>query len=409
MGVIHRMRKTMVTFIVIMLFSLTLLGCWDIKYLDNLSIVVAIGMDTSEDQEVKVTVQVMKPSEISMGAGKGGGSGKSSVTTFSGTGQTVFEAEREISNITSRKLYFSHNQVLVIGEEFARKGIDQLFDFIERDPEIRTDFYVLIAKGATASDILKIITPIEKVPGKKIHNSIDNAEKYVGTSYSVTMKDIIENISSQKKEIMAGSIEIVGDKKIGDSKQNADNIQPLSILKLNGMAVFKDEKLVSFFSLKDSRGIAWIKGKVKDTVINIPCEKEKKVAAIEVIHSSTKIKAKFQQDQPSIVIRVKQEANIGEVLCPDLDLSDQKTIDKLENGTEEQIKKEILSAVKKAQHLKTDIFSFADVVYKANPAYWKKNKQNWDDIFNKVPVQVEVDTQIRREGARNKPYYKKVE
>jgi spore germination protein KC len=401
------MRKKIFITILMIMFSITLVGCWDIKYLDDLSIVIAMGMDKGEGHEIQVAVQVVNPAEVSTGGGKSGGGGKSTVTTYSETGQTIFEAVRKIANKTSRKLYFSHNQVLVIGEKLAREGVSPLFEFIERDPEVRTDFYVVVAKGARASDVLKITTPIEKIPGTQIHETVENAEKSLGTSYGVSVKDIIENIGSEKKQFAVGSIEIVGDLKKGDSKQNVEKITPLTILKLNGMAVFKDEKLVDFFDPKKSRGIAWTQDKIKNTVINVPCKNEGNVA-IEVIHSSTRMKAKFQQGQPSIMIRLNQEANIGETLCPDIDISDKETFTQLGKETEEQIKKEILGAVKKAQKLKTDIFGFADAVYKANPAYWKKNKTNWNDLFSKIPVQIEVDTEIRREGTRNKSYFRKV-
>ncbi|MDB5052254.1 MAG: Spore germination protein [Bacilli bacterium] len=398
------MRKKIFIIILMIMFSTTLVGCWDIKYLDELSIVIAMGMDKGEGHEIQVTVQVVNPAEVSMGGGKIGGGGKSTVTTYSETGRTIFEAVRKIANKTSRKLYFSHNQVLVIGEKLAREGVSPLFEFIERDPEVRTDFYVVVAKGARASDVLKTTTPIEKIPGAKIHKSVENAEKNLGTSYGVSVKDIIESIGSKKKQFAAGSIEIVGDLKMGASKQNVEKIDPLTTLKINSMAVFKDEKLVDFFDPKESRGIAWTQDKIKNTVINIPCKNEGNIA-VEVIHSSTRMKAKFQQGQPFIVIRIDQEANIGESLCPDIDLTDKETFTQLGKGTEEQIKKEILDAVKKAQKLKTDIFGFADAVYKANPAYWKKNKTNWNDLFSKIPVQIEVDTEIRRDGTRNKSYY----
>ncbi|MED4601033.1 Ger(x)C family spore germination protein [Paenibacillus validus] len=398
------MRKKMFVCIWILLLFIPLGGCWDIKYLDELSTVIAMGMDTSEGQDIQLTVQVVNPAEVSTGGGKGGGGSSSSVTTYSETGRTVFEAIRKIANKTSRRLYFAHNQVLVIGEDLARKGVTPLFDLIERDPEVRTDFYVLVAKGAKASDLLKIKTPIEKIPGTKMRESVENAEQILGTSYRMSIKEMIANINSGKKEISMGSIEIIGDIKKGGNNKNVEKINPSASLKLNGMAVFKNQTLVDFLDPKESRGSAWIQDKVKSTVINVSCKKESDIA-VEVVHSTTSMKGKFQQGQPSIVIHVKQEANIAEILCSDMDLTDKETFAQIGKETEAQIKKEMLDAVKKAKKLKTDIFGFADAVYKANPAYWKKNMNNWAYIFSKIPVHIEVDTEIRREGLRYKSYF----
>jgi spore germination protein KC len=401
------MRKRIAAGIVIILLSISSGGCWDIRYLDELSIVIAMGLDTSDTANIKVSVQVVNPTEVSAGSRKGaGGGGGSSVTSYSETGPTIIEAIRKMNNKTSRILYFSQNQVLVIGEDLAREGVRQLFDFIERDPALRTDFYVLIAKGAQASDVLKINTPIEKIPGNKIHDSVENVEKKLGTAYRVTMRDIIEHINSGKQEIVAGSIEIAGDIKNGGGKQNLEKINPATLLKLNGMAVFKHEKLVRFLSPGESKGLAWIEDKIKTAVVPISCKKDG-IIDIEVIHSTTNMKVKLQQGHPSVSIHVQQEGNIGEMLCTDIDISDKKTFELLEKQTEEQTKKQILDTVKKAQQMDSDIFGFAAAVYKAKPAYWKKNKNNWQDIFAKLPVAVEVETNIRREGIRGKSYYQK--
>jgi spore germination protein KC len=285
--------------------------------------------------------------------------------------------------------------------------VTPLFDFIERDPEIRTDFYVLVAKGAKAADVLQITTPIEKIPGVKIHDSVDNTEKHLGTSFGVTMKEIIDRINSEKRELIMGSVEIVGDIKKGSSKSNVEKIKPQTIVKLSGMAVFKSEALLDFFSSTESKGLGLILNKIRIMYVLVPC-KNRGNTGIEIIHSSTTMKAKFHQGKPSIQIRVRQEGNIEEVTCSDLDLSNKKTFSQLERKAETLTQKMILDAVDKTQQMKSDIFGFADQVYKANPAYWEKNRNNWVQIFSKIPVQVEVETEIKRTGIRNKTYFKKI-
>ncbi|SFL53572.1 spore germination protein KC [Paenibacillus sp. 1_12] len=388
----------------ILLLTLLLGGCWDIKYLDDLSIVIAMGLDKGEGEDIAVTVQIVNSSEMTSGGNKSNGSGASTTVTYRETGRTILEATRKIINKNSRKLYFAHNQVLVIGEELARKGINQLFEYIDRSPEIRTDFFLLIAKGAKAEDVLSINTPIAKIPGIKINQNVSNVEKSLGVSYKVSIRDAIEMIGSGKKEVVAGSIEIIGDKNEGNSKENVSKIKINNYLLLSNMAVFKDEKLIHFFEPSESRGNSWIQNKIKNTVINIPCEQAGKVT-IEIIHSKTSVKAKVQQGKPSIEIRVKQEANIGENFCENFDVSTKEAFIEVIQKTNDQTKLEMLAAIKKAKKWKTDIFGFADYVYKANPNYWKQNKSNWEDIFSQLPVEIEVITNIKREGIRNKSYF----
>jgi spore germination protein KC len=399
----HRLRINMM--ILLLLLTMLLGGCWDIKYLDELSIVIAIGLDKAEGEDIAVTVQIVNSSEMTSGGNKSSGSGASSTVTYRETGQTILEATRKIINKNSRKLYFAHNQVLIIGEELARKGVRPLFEYIDRSPELRTDFFLLIARDAKAEDVLSINTPIAKIPGIKINQNVRNVEKSLGISYKVNIRDVIEMMGTGKKEIVAGSIEIIGDKSKGNSKESVSKIKIDTYLKLRGMAVFKDEKLIHFFEPLESRGNTWIQDKINNTVINVPCEQADTVT-VEIMHSKTNVKAKVKEGKPSIKIRVEQEANIGENFCENMDVSSKEAFTEITKKTNDQTKLEILAAIHKAQKWKTDIFGFADYTYKADPGYWKQNKNNWEDIFAEIPVEIEVHTNIKREGIRNKSYYK---
>jgi spore germination protein KC len=405
------MRIRMVVCITLLLLSLTLVGCWDRKELDTLGFVIAVGIDKSEKKEesFRLTSQVVNPGEVAKGGGSGGGAGKTPVTTFSETGATVFEAIRKSTKTAPRKLYWGHNQVLVIGEDMARRGIADLFDLFERDHEIRTDFYVLVVKNGKASDVLQIMTSLEKIPGNKIHSQVEANEGAFGTSYGVPALDFIKSLSSEGRQPVAASIKIVGDKEAGNGKENVEKIEPPSKLVLDSMAAFKEGKLVGFLTPNESRGLAWTQDKIKNTVVNVSCKK-KGYIVMEIIRSSTEMKAEMKKGRPQMLIKVKQEANVAEVACTEVDVSKKETIPQLEKGTEDHVKQEIEDVVKKVQQeLKTDIFGFGELVYKADPAYWEQHKEDWDELFVNVPVKVEVDTQIRREGMRTKSYLQKVE
>lgn len=137
----NKNRLRIIIMLLLLLFTMLLGGCWDIKYLDELSIVIAIGLDKAEGDDIAVTVQIVNSSEMTSGGNKSSGSGASSTVIYKETGKTILEATRKIINKNSRKLYFAHNQVLIIGEELARKGVRPLFEYIDRSPELRTDFF----------------------------------------------------------------------------------------------------------------------------------------------------------------------------------------------------------------------------------------------------------------------------
>jgi spore germination protein KC len=64
----------------------------------------------------------------------GGQGSPKGVWTLESTGYTVFDAFRNATMQSDRKLFLSQNNVVVIGEEMARTGVAPLIDFLDRDP-----------------------------------------------------------------------------------------------------------------------------------------------------------------------------------------------------------------------------------------------------------------------------------
>lgn len=162
--------KKLVTIVIIS--SLLLSGCWDKKELNEISITMGIGVDELDDQYV-VSAQVVVPSEVSVKGSTGG----SPVTLFKAEGETILEAISKLSRITPRTIYPGHLRVLVISDKVAEKGIGNILDFFERNWEIRSDFYIVIAKDITAEEILNVTTAIESIPANKIFNTLNVSNK----------------------------------------------------------------------------------------------------------------------------------------------------------------------------------------------------------------------------------------
>lgn len=119
-------------------------GCWNRRELDTLGIQLGTAIDKVGNQ-YRVSVQVVIPSELSA---KAGGGGRSPVAMYEATAPTVFEAFRKLTETSSRKIYSAHIRVLIIGESLAREGIANVLDLLSRNPEARTDFYLMIAHKA---------------------------------------------------------------------------------------------------------------------------------------------------------------------------------------------------------------------------------------------------------------------
>lgn len=385
------MTRKLSVLLSVLLFLSLLSGCWSRRELNELGIAVGIGVDKAKNG-YRVTVQVVSPGEIV--ATKSGGN-RTPVTVYEATAETIFEGIRKITTKSSREIYLAHLRVLVIGEQLAREGIQQALDHFSRDHEVRTDYFVIVAKESSASDVLKVLTPIEKIPANNLYLSLDTSQKLWAPTATITLDQLISDLVSEGNNPILSAVTVVG-KQVGQHQQNIEQTAPPGYLKYTGLAVFKKDKLVGWLNEKESKGFSYITDRVKNTVGPMACPNGGKFA-VEVIKSKTKIKGKMMNGDPQIHIDIKVEENIGEVQCQ-VDLTKREIIAELESLAEKRITAIVMNSVNKVKKYKADIFGFGDAIHRADPAAWKSLKENWDERFVNVDVSVSVDTKIRRIG-----------
>lgn len=383
-------------------------GCWDRHELQDIDIVSAIGIDDGGDDienRYRVTIQVINEGQIAGGQGQGGKPDLSPVTTYTTTGSTVEEALRKTAPKLPQELFYPHVQLMVIGEELARKkGIQDLFDWIERDSQFRTLFPILVVRDNTAKSVLEIMTSLEPIPSAKIVGGLESTQKTWGEYASTRADQVIQQLGGEAAHLTG--IQLIGDQEQGNKITNVQQISPFAELQIKGLAVFKKGILKKWLDEDESRGATWVNNELTKTTLNLDCEKKKKALAVDMMRSKTKIKAKIKNKKPVIHISIRSEAHISEVHCP-IDLGKYETFEKLEKQMEKEIKDEVMMAIEAAKKEKSDIFSFSEYINREDPKLWKEIKGKWDDeIFPETEVKVKVLSFIRRSGLRTKSYIK---
>jgi spore germination protein KC len=374
-------------------------GCWNRRELNELSIAVAMGLDAVGKEDIIVSLQVVNPSEIA--SKQNGGAGGSPVSTFHIRGKSVFETVRRMITQENRRVYLAHLRMLVIGEELARRGIAEPIDFLSRDHEFRTDFFLVVAKDSRAEDVLKVLTPQEKIPANKLYSSLDTSEEtWAGTS-KVTLDVLLDNLASAGKTPVLTGILLKGSSNKGAKMDNLQTTQAETVLQYNGLAVFKRDKLLGWLNENESKGYHYVEGKVRSTVIANECQSG--FTEVELIRTRAKVRGAVRRGEPAVDINVHAEGNLGDTGCK-LDLSDPASIGRIERMTEEVIKEDINESIRTAQqHYRADIFGFGEAIRRAAPSRWKQWKTDWDSMFADLTVNTHVDVKIRSIGTINQP------
>ncbi|OMD39227.1 Ger(x)C family spore germination protein [Paenibacillus odorifer] len=388
-------------------FTLVLSGCWERKELNEVAFVLGIGIDKAE-KGYTVSMQVVIPSAISSQSTGGGGGTGVPVVVYKFTVPTFYDAQRMLNLDSSRTSYLGHIRVLVIGEELARSGVGEILDVFKRSREPRMDFYVLVARGTTASDVLNVLTPMDKLPANKLFSSLDNSYKDSAKTVAVTLDDFIENLLSQGENPVLTGVEVMGNPKDGEEKSNVERTTPKTRLEYHTVAVFRKDKLIGWLNEGETIGYNYINDKVTAHSGPIAGEDGKPIV-IEAIQASTKRKVKIIDGEPHIYLNVKALCNIEEVHSTE-NLESESTIRRLEKETEERIVERMQYTVEQVNNrFNVDIMGFGQSIYHDSPKAWAKlQHKKGGDYLKSLPIHYSASVVINRVGLTDNSFLEQI-
>ncbi|KYG27797.1 Ger(x)C family spore germination protein [Priestia endophytica] len=400
------MKRKGAFLLLMMTVTVLLTSCWSKKELTDLAIVAAVGVDKVEDGRYKLTLQVINPGNVAGGMQGGGGDAQNPpVTVYSVSGKNLAEASRRASSRISRRLYYAHTNLVVVGESLAREdGIEVLMDAFDRDAEFRTTSTLVIANHSTASNLIKTLTPVDKIPANKVLKTLEFTERQWGENVKVSLQDVMKGLQSSKEETVVSGFRMTGNSKQAGKLENIQDSVPEATLRASGIAVLKQGKLVDWLYGKTARGTVWILDKIQETAISIDWEGKKEAITYQTIRQKTDVSAQVKNGHPHISIHARVEGDLSEMEIP-IDITNPKVITKIEKSLRKEIEDELKESIKHAQKNKTDILGFGATVHRSRPNEWKEIKSEWSDVyFPKLDVDITVEAYVRRAGLRNKSF-----
>ncbi|MFE4046779.1 Ger(x)C family spore germination protein [Priestia sp. YIM B13490] len=399
------MKRKGAFLLLMMMITVLLSSCWSKKELTDLAIVSAMGVDKTKGGKYHLTFQIINPGNVAGGIQGGGGSQSPPITIYSASGNNLVDASRRASSRISRRLYYAHANLIVIGERMAREdGINPLIDSLDRDPEFRNTATTVIANHSTAADLVKTLTPVDKIPANKVLKTLEFTQRKWGETVKLTLQQVMKGLQSPGEETVVAGFRLVGNHEKAQKLENLQESAPESTLRASGLAVLRKGKLIDWLYGGTARGTVWILDEIQGTDINIDWAGKKEAIAYQTVRQKTSVSGQMKNGQPRISIHTRVEGDIGEMEVP-VDITNPKVIRKIELSLRKEIKKELEKAIKHAQKEKADIFGFGEVIHRSRPNEWKKLKPRWSDVyFSKLNVDVTVEAYVRRAGLRNKSY-----
>ncbi|ARU63742.1 hypothetical protein CBW65_01635 [Tumebacillus avium] len=390
------MRRRLV--LILLLFSVLLTGCFGAREIDQLALVTAVGIDKgSKDGLIKVTTQIARPGDVRGQTGSPAAGTGEPIWTASAEGESIFAAIRNLARYSSRRIFWAHNQVIIISEDVARDGITDVIDFFSRNHELRMRTWVVVTPGK-AWEVVATKTGLEIIPGV----SIDKVFRYsdiVSEAPRTDMRTLSAAFLSESTHPVLAKIQ-ARSRQISADRNSEFGTNPQ--IEMAGTAVFKRDKMVGWLNLEQSRGLLWFIHKVQSRVIALDCGGGKPLS-LEIKNNSFQVTPLYQNSKVSFQIKLHAEIDLVELGCSP-DQSQIEIMQQLEPHTVELLTHEVQSVIEAAQKTYgVDILELGKVFQNRYPSEWQMIKKDWDQVFPEAEVSVKVDVHIGSPVLLSKP------
>jgi spore germination protein KC len=348
--------------------SLVLSGCWDKKELNEVAVVIGVGIDkTTDEQEYKVTAQVIKPAS---GDEKAGGS-ELPTWSLSAKGNTIMGAIRNLNELSPRRLYWAHLQIIIFGDELAREGVAPVITWFERDRDSRAGSFLVVTQGS-AEDLLNKKIELGNVPAKAMAEMLDGSSSRQINASEVKLRDFMTLLATPGVDPV---LDVINPKEIRGKVETYE---------LKGVAIFKKDKLKGYVTGPESTGTEIINNKHNFSIMEGNCPGDNNgFFTYQITDFTSKVKPRL-------------EGNLTDQSCK-VDLLEQRYLTEVEKEITRKIKESIEKEFNIAKEMESDIYGIGRDLRRFYPSYWKKQNDSYT-YLDQVEFDIQVESNVRRSG-----------
>lgn len=315
------MKNNILRNIFIIILIVILLTAFSSSYtsrgIDNLAYVIAIGIDISNNDNIKVTFQFMNSSSFS----KDSSSDQESSFINTVESSSIDTAINLMNTYLSKELNLSHCKVVVFSEDIAKDGISTIVYNLINNSQLRPTTNVVVSK-CDASYYIENSKPILESILTKYYDVFPNSSRYTGFTDNITIGEFFNNMVSDTREATA----ILGGMNFNNYNSLDNNTSDSSSIVMSnytpivgerateniGLAVFKDAKLVGELTALETLCHMILSNQVDSFIISVPDTQNanQTIDLSSELSKKSKFKVNIVDGAPYVTVDVYIESKI---------------------------------------------------------------------------------------------------
>lgn len=365
-------------------------GCYNYRELNELGITTAVSIDY-KDNNFYVIAEVINPIKQQDASS----SNNSPFVNYNSSSSSLQGAFRKVVLESPRQLYAAQLEIIVLSEEVVNNHLEEVLEYFARDPESRTEIKIIVAKTEDSTKAITLQTLLTSLSSSNIINSLDLQSKVLGMAYPVTLNELLNMYIDPYLEVVLPSMTLYGNYEIGDEKENITTSSPKAIVKIDGSTITKDNKILGYLDLEESKILNLINGKLKETIIKMNYYDG------YIIFEPNRIKVSRELDIKNNIIKINISGySKTKEIQSNINVKDPKEVEKLNKALNMELEKKITDTFNSIREkYGTDVFGFQELYYRTNYKYFKENCTNWyENIYPKIKLEVKANVRLYEKG-----------
>lgn len=365
-------------------------GCYNYRELNELGITTAVSIDYKDDA-FYVMAEVINPIKQQDASS----SNNSPFINYNSSSTSLQDAFRKVVLDSPRQLYAAQLEIIVLSEEVVNNHLEEVLEYFARNPETRTEIKIIVAKTEDSTKAITLQTLLTSLSSSNIIKSLELQNKVLGVSYPVTLNELLNMYIDPYLEVVLPSMTLYGDYEIGDEKENITTSSPKAIVKIDGNTITKDNKILGYLDLEESKVLSMINGKLNETIIKMNYNDG------YIVFEPNRIKVSKELDIKNNIIKIDISGySKTKEIQSNINIKDPKEVEKLNKALNIELEKKVTDTFTSIREkYDTDIFGFQELYYRTNHKYFKENCTNWyEDIYPKIKLEVKANIRLYEKG-----------
>ena len=398
----NNLLKKFFIIILIIVFLIAFSSSYQSSNIGNVAVVVAMGFDISDTNNLNITFQFTNASSVS----DTGSSEKTEPTLFSIDAPSISSAINLMNTNIGKEVNLSHCKLIVFSEELASRGIEEEIYTLSNNPDVRPSANIVVSKS-TAKTYIENSKPTLDNLITKYYETFVNSSQFTGYNSNATIGDFFYSMTCDACEpyAMLGGISSQNSSSLSNSSSPTDNtikstFSPASgqyISENTGLAVFKGSTFVGELNEIENLCFMIVDNKVSGFLVSIP-NPLKNDSFIDVYMTpvlNTKVDAKIVNDSPFISIDCNFSGRVYSI-DESVNYSDIDTLKQISNSCNSYLES-ILSdyLYKTSKELNADINKLGKFIRKNFLTESDYQNYNWSSKYKDTFFDIDVDCSIK--------------